>query len=402
MPFDIIWYWTDILLWALVLAVVIAMGFMRREVQWWSAWQQVFYSRQGMVTAIILLAFFIIGLLDSIHLKFYGETYGNAPVSVLDILLWPVGQQFEETYSAPFALHLFVKKMIAHANGDYILDYPRLLWGGASLMDESQRAANMGSILGFSLLKTTVAWMAITSCMAGFSYWRLRNWRLVWQHLWRDVPNQTPMLTTLITIAIILMLIFSCKDLSAAYHILGTDKIGTDVFYQGVKSIRTGLIIGTVTTLFMLPVALLGGMLARYFRGWTDDIIQYIYSTLNAIPSVLLIAAAALVMQLYIMQHEQWFPSVEQRADAGLLMLCMVLGLTNWTTLCRLLRGETLKLREADYVLAARTLGVPTYKILSRHILPNIVPLVIIVMVLDFSTFVLMEAVLSYVGVRCV
>ncbi|MFI4955250.1 MAG: ABC transporter permease, partial [Gammaproteobacteria bacterium] len=189
------------------------------------------------------------------------------------------------------------------------------------------------------------------------------------------------------------------KDLSGFYHIMGTDKIGTDVFYQGVKSIRTGLIIGTITTLFMLPVALLGGMLAGYFRGWVDDLIQYIYSTVNAIPSILLIAAAALVLQLYIMQHESWFPSIEQRADTRLLMLCVVLGLTNWTTLCRLLRGETLKLRETDYVLAARTLGVPSIKILWRHILPNVMPIIIVVVVLDFSTFVLAEAVLSYIGV---
>jgi len=80
-------------------------------------------------------------------------------------------------------------------------------------------------------------------------------------------------------------------------------------------------------------------------------------------------------------------------------MLCMILGLTNWTTLCRLLRGETLKLREADYVLAARTLGVPSYLILWRHILPNILPMILVIMVLEFSNFVLIEAVLSYVGV---
>lgn len=407
MPFQLVWLWTDALLWFLVLSMVIAMAFMRRDPQWWSSWLQVFHSRQGVICGLILMTFMGIALLDSIHVRmalpnetgFDGTTYDAMSVSVLDLILMPLGQTFEETYSAPFSLHLFVKKMLVGADDQFVLDYPRLLWGGVDLTDVNQRASNIYHILIIAFIKAMIVWALVMTGLWANHFFKRKNAKLAWKVLWRDSPKEIPRLTASITIAVILMILFSATDLSAVYHIMGTDKIGMDVFYQGVKSIRTGLIIGTVTTLFMLPCAVIGGMLAGYFRGWTDDVIQYIYSTLNAIPSVLLIAAAALVLQLYIIQHVDWFPTVEQRADARLLMLCGVLGLTNWTTLCRLLRGETLKLRQADYVLAARTMGVPSYKILWRHILPNILPIIIVVMVLDFSTFVLMEAVLSYVGV---
>lgn len=182
-------------------------------------------------------------------------------------------------------------------------------------------------------------------------------------------------------------------------HWLGTDKVGQDVLYQALKSIRTAWIIGLVATLVTLPLALCLGMVAGYFRGWVDDVIQYLYTVLNAIPSVLLIAAAALMMQVWIDTHPQWFSTAAERADLRLLALCFILGMTSWTGLCRLLRAETLKLRALDYVLAARASGVGHVRILLRHILPNLMHLVIIALVMDFSSLVLAEAVLSYVGI---
>jgi len=81
------------------------------------------------------------------------------------------------------------------------------------------------------------------------------------------------------------------------------------------------------------------------------------------------------------------------------LFLCLILGVTSWTSLCRLLRGETLKLREMDYLQAARALGSSHVSVMARHILPNVMHIILIAVVLDFSGLVLAEAVLSYVGV---
>jgi peptide/nickel transport system permease protein len=188
-------------------------------------------------------------------------------------------------------------------------------------------------------------------------------------------------------------------ELAGYYHVLGTDKVGEDVFFQSLKSIRTGLIIGTLTTLVMLPAAILLGIMAGYFRGWVDDVIQYLYTTLNSIPGVLLIAAAVLMMQIYMSNNADQFNSLTERADLRLLFLCLILGVTSWTGLCRLLRGEALKLRELEYVQAARAFGVNHFRILLRHVLPNVMHIVLITVVLDFSGLVLAEAVLSYINI---
>ncbi|HET9843393.1 MAG TPA: ABC transporter permease, partial [Gammaproteobacteria bacterium] len=171
------------------------------------------------------------------------------------------------------------------------------------------------------------------------------------------------------------------------------------VFYQAMKSIRTGLILGTVTTLFMLPIAIVLGIVAGYFRGLADDIIQYLYTTLSSIPGVLLIAAAVLILQVWMTQHDAQFQTTLERSDARLLALCVILGVTSWTGLCRLLRAETLKLREIEFVQAAKALGVKNFKILFKHLLPNMMHIILISVALDFSGLVLAEAVLSYVGV---
>jgi len=182
-------------------------------------------------------------------------------------------------------------------------------------------------------------------------------------------------------------------------HLLGTDKVGQDVLYLSLKSIRTGLLIGTLTTLVLLPFAIVMGMAAGYFGGWVDDVIQYVYTTLNSIPGVLLIAAAVLVVQVQIEARPELFDTAAARADVRLLALCAILGLTGWTGLARLLRGEALKLRELEFVQAARAFGVGRLAILMCHLLPNVMHLVLITVVIDFSGLVLAEAVLSYVGV---
>lgn len=201
------------------------------------------------------------------------------------------------------------------------------------------------------------------------------------------------------TLGLILLCVVPLLMLAGDYHVFGTDKVGQDVFYQILKSVRTALIIGLVTTLVMLPLAILLGIVAGYFRGWIDDLIQYLYTVLNSIPGVLLIAAAVLMMQVVIDTHPEWFATAAERADLRLLALCFILGLTSWTGLCRLLRGETLKLRELEYIQAAQAFGVSHWRIIVRHILPNVMHIIIIAVVMDFSGLVLAEAVLSYVGI---
>jgi len=190
------------------------------------------------------------------------------------------------------------------------------------------------------------------------------------------------------------VLVAEAVVLSQGYHMLGTDKTGQDVFYTALKSIRTGLIIGTLTTLIVTPFAILCGVLAGYFGGWVDDVIQYVYSTLESIPDILLIAAAMLIFQVGLTEEE-----TVVSADKRLVYLCVIMGITSWTGLCRLIRAEVLKLREIEYVQAADAFGVSRVRIMLRHLVPNVMHIVLISIVLRFSGLVLAEAVLAYVGI---
>ena len=106
-----------------------------------------------------------------------------------------------------------------------------------------------------------------------------------------------------------------------------------------------------------------------------------------------------LLINVYIDQNAENFATGVERAEVRLFLLCVILGITGWATLCRLLRAETLKISELEYVQAAHAFGVSHWRVMRRHILPNVMHLVLIVAVLDFSALVLYEAVLSYVGV---
>lgn len=164
-------------------------------------------------------------------------------------------------------------------------------------------------------------------------------------------------------------------------HPLGTDKVGEDVLYQSLKGVRTGVILGLVSTLIVIPFAIFFGVVAGYFGGATDDAIQYLYTVLASIPAILLIAAFIMIF------------------GRGLPQLVLIMGITSWTGLCRVLRGETLKLREMEYVQSAEALGQSPVRIIRRHIVPNLMHLVVITLVLGFSGRVLSEAALTYVGV---
>jgi peptide/nickel transport system permease protein len=164
-------------------------------------------------------------------------------------------------------------------------------------------------------------------------------------------------------------------------HLLGTNNLGEDVFYNALKGVRTAFIIGIVPSLVAVFFAILLGLLAGYYGGWVDDGIQYIYQVLSSIPGILLLIAMLMVM------------------ERGLWQLCVALGVTSWVGLCRLIRGETLKVKNMEYIEAARALGAGDLRLLFRHILPNVLYLVIIEMTLDFSSLVMSETVLTYIGI---
>lgn len=388
---------TDLLLYLLVIGSIFFMIWSLRYEHFRASWRYVLKDKVGMIALVILATYALIGLLDSIHFRTALKSSPNQTVyystevkSLLDLIISPLGQQDEQSYSAPFSANLYAKSAITLPNGAIVQDYPRLQYGAAHLKDLSLKNQDI-------LVRILTAFLFTSLSLVGLFLILFLFIRLIVKKKLQALPLALP--ASLITIFIIVLIIAVSATLVPHYHIFGTDKVGQDVLYQSIKSIRTGLIIGTLTTLIMLPFAVLFGMMAGYFGGWIDDAIQYVYTTLSSIPGVLLITAAILSLQIFIENHADLFPTLALRADIRLLALCIILGITSWTSLCRLLRAETLKLRELDYISAAVTLGSRDYKILLQHILPNVMHIILITIVLDFSGLVLAEAVLSYVGV---
>jgi peptide/nickel transport system permease protein len=181
--------------------------------------------------------------------------------------------------------------------------------------------------------------------------------REAWRRIWRN-ESDFAWNAVLAALAGLLLLGLPLALLAVDYHVFGTDKVGQDVLYQVLKSVRTGAGHRAGDDAGDAAAGDAARHRRRLFRGWVDDLIQYLYTTLSSIPGVLLIAAAVLMMQVVIDTHPQWFATAAERADLRLLALCFILGMTSWTGLCRLLRGETLKLRELEYIQAAQAFGV--------------------------------------------
>lgn len=383
--------WTDALVWLLVALVAGYTLLCRHRSHLAAPWKRVFRSRVAMAAMMVLGCYLGVGLLDSLHFRPALEqketdaprVYAVEVLSLLDVALSHLRGRTERTYSAPLATRAYAKERIEIAGGGQARDFPRLQHGGAHLADEADHVADVALRALAGLAGAALLWLLVAFASAPL---RRRAAGLPWG-------------AALAALGGVLCVAGPVFGLATGYHVLGTDKVGQDVLYLSLKSVRTSLAIGTLTTLVLLPLAVVLGTMAGYFKGWVDDVIQYVYTTLNSIPGVLLIAAAVLMMQVYIDTHPELFPTTAQRADLRLLFLCAILGLTSWTGLARLLRGETLKLSELEYIQAAHAFGVAHPRILSRHILPNVAHIVIISLVMDFSGLVLAEAVLSYVGV---
>ena len=400
--------WTDALVFLLIACGIGSGFYISRREYLLASWRRVGESRAGMAALTVLAAFILIGLLDSLHYRPRLEAAAGQPAnsyssevrSALDALLLPLRSGTEKTYSAPLATHLYARETVELPDGTQARVCPRLRHGGAHLRNPVEDWAGDVSgraVSGLILAVLAGLTLAAIAVQAAALRWGV-GWPAAWRRIWR---GETHFAWNAVLATLVVLLLFGgpVAALAGGYHVFGTDKVGQDVLYLTLKSIRTGLVIGTVTTLAMLPFAVALGIVAGYLGGWVDDVIQYLYTTLNSIPGVLLIAASVLMMQVVIDTHPDWFATAAQRADARLLALCFILGVTSWTGLCRLLRAETLKLRELEYVQAAQAFGASAARIMGRHILPNVMHIVLIAVVMDFSGLVLAEAVLSYIGI---
>ena len=400
---------TDVALYGLVVAIAFYVWHALSTPTLRQTWRSVLHDAVAMSAAVVLLAFLAVAMLDSLHFRSLlppaqgaaadaAPAYSTRTLSVLDWLLEKPREAREKSYSVPLGTHGFAKESMI-VDGTSIRDYPRLQFGGAHLKDtdaEWTRDVVLRSVTGLAggAAGAALLWLLVATLRARGRTGVRASLVAIWHR-----NTEVPWRAMLWTATVLVVFAGWVAALWPVYHVFGTDQTGNDVLFQAMKSIRTAVVIGSLATLATLPFAIVFGILAGYYKGRVDDVIQYLYTTLSSIPSVLLIAAFVLMIQVFVDKNPQMFETALQRADVRLFLLSAILGLTGWAALARLLRAETLKLSELDYVQAARAFGVSSANIMRRHILPNVTHIVLIVAVLDFSGLVLYEAVLSYVGV---
>ena len=394
--------WTDAAVWLLVIAMVAYIVHVRRTPNLAANWRKVFGDAPALASSVVLIACLIVTLADSVHYRPQlpsvggNVAYDTRTQSLMDAALSSLVGSRETTYSRPLAYESFTKE--TSEAGQRVA--PRLLHGGAHLKEAATQWAGDVTVRAVTGLMAGIVGAAVLSALlvAVLPKEYGKGWSAKARSV-RQGVGAIPWRVAIWTLLALGAFIGAIASLAMGYHAFGSDITGNDVLYQTLKSIRTAVVIGALATLATLPLAVVLGIMAGYFKGWVDEAIQYLYTVLSSIPNILLIAALVLMVQVFIDKHPDLFETSLERSDVKLFLLCAVLGVTGWAGLCRLLRAETLKLRELDYVQAAQAFGVSANRIMARHVFPNVAHLMLIVTVLEFSSLILYEAVLSYVGV---
>jgi peptide/nickel transport system permease protein len=161
---------------------------------------------------------------------------------------------------------------------------------------------------------------------------------------------------------------------------LGTDLFGRSVFYKLIHGTRIAMSVGLVSSLVSIPIGVFFGSVAGYFGGWIDDLVVWFYTTLSSIPNIMLLI------------------SITYLLGKGLTAIYVALGVTAWVSLARVIRGEFIKHKTRDYVVAAESLGAGHISRIFKHILPNVSHFVIIHLSIQFMSAIKSEVILSFLG----
>jgi peptide/nickel transport system permease protein len=190
---------------------------------------------------------------------------------------------------------------------------------------------------------------------------------LINQYILQIDPNKTDAMNTL-------------QGYGTPGHLLGTDELGRDVLARLLVAGRVSLSIGFYGAIASLIIGMIVGLITGYFGGVVDDIVNWVITTLDSIPSLYLLIMIAALLR----------PTAEA--------LILAIALISWTGVARIIRGQTLSIRNLDYVLSARAMGASAVRIMFAHILPNLISITVIVLARAVGNLMLAEAGLSFLG----
>ncbi|MBI1306650.1 MAG: ABC transporter permease subunit [Bacteroidetes bacterium] len=170
------------------------------------------------------------------------------------------------------------------------------------------------------------------------------------------------------------------KNLTQKTFWLGTDVFGRDVLSRLLLGTRISLSVGLISVFISLVLGILLGMIAGYYRGWVDKIVMWLINVIWSLPTLLLVIAITFAL------------------GKGFWQIFVAVGITMWVELARIVRGQVFSLREREFIQAARMLGFSDFRIMFKHILPNLVGPIVVIAAANFASAILLEAGLSFLG----
>lgn len=171
------------------------------------------------------------------------------------------------------------------------------------------------------------------------------------------------------------------KHLGKRTFFLGTDRYGRDLLSQLMIGTRVSLSVGLISVLISLVIGITVGALSGYFKGWVDIFVVWLINVVWSVPTLLLVIAITFAL------------------GKGFWQVFVAVGLTMWVEVARVVRGQVLSVREKEYIEAARALGYQHWRIITKHILPNVLGPVIVISAANFASAILIEAGLSFLGI---
>ncbi len=218
----------------------------------------------------------------------------------------------------------------------------------------------------------------------------------LWIHAFDQIKRDKLAITALAIVCLYFLIAFLSwagiiaadwnKEIGPSYaepfgdYLLGLDLFGRSVFIKMIKGTEVAMSVGLLTGLISMVIGVTLGGIAGYFGGKVDEVIVWFYTVFSSIPNIMLLMAIAFVL------------------GKGLMSVYLALGLTGWVGLCRLIRGEVIRHKDREYVQAASAIGGGDFRKLFKHILPNVLHLVIINFSLQFQSAIKSEVILSYLG----
>jgi peptide/nickel transport system permease protein len=174
---------------------------------------------------------------------------------------------------------------------------------------------------------------------------------------------------------------FEEENIITRTFIFGTDRYGRDMFSRIIAGTRVTLSVGLVAVIISLFIGILLGSIAGFFRGWIDDVIVWLINVVWSVPTLLLVIAITLVL------------------GKGFEQVFIAVGMTMWVDVARIVRSQLFSVRELEFVSAGRAMGFRNFRIIAYHMLPNVIGPVLVIAASNFSTAILLEAGLSFLGI---